>query len=319
MTGAGAVGVSLLAGSLAIFSSSVADIVPWSWMDDMLLNVGAAVLLVVPIELFSARLRRRVAEVDERQTAAVNSVEASLTTRVDSLDERVESLADLNRLVSTDAKMRRDADRESFAALGADAPTREGVLRALQRATDRTLIASQGARVPVALRANLRLRFAVGDAGLIIGLEWIDGQPCRSWIWTLDKSAGDLFSEVAEAVESVGEPRPLDLEFAFQRLAAALTTADTIQAARPLLELFPPQWALTEHAIISTDQHEYEVTHARIDRIGMDRQVTGKPWLDHDSYDEAHLVARLLFPLTGRQEEAEARRQQHEQQWSGEF
>ena len=305
------IGALLLAGSFLI-AREASPTRLGGWTEGLLLDLGAAVLLVAPIEWFSARLRRRVADADARQTRAIGSVRAEtqdLTDRVKTLDSRVTNLAELQQQVAADTTRQREADQDLFRNLGT-APTRETLLEALKRAAARKLIGERGTRVPIAENAELRLCFLTEDdhRELVVRLENIYGHERRKWNWLADQDAAAFFGQVADALDGEQELRQLNLEFAFRRLSATLMLADTKQHVRPIVEYFPDQWALTEYEIITTDQYGYGITHSRPDRIKMDAHVKTKPWLDYDSYERAHEVASYLFPVTPPQLEVEQQR-----------
>lgn len=281
------------------------------WLAGVLLNLGTAALLVVPIEWFSARLRRRVADVDARQTEAVTRVRSEaeqLGQRVETIDAKVTNLAELQEKFAATTSRRRAEDEELFRDLGVLAPTQAAVSQALRRASELGLVSTRGVRVPVAAGADLRLVFlAEGDDQLTLRLENIRGTEYQRWTWRPDQDALDLFTTVADALERAQEPRPLDVQFALQRLSATLMTALTYQTSRPIIEYFPEQWALTDDALVTADHRWYSITHSRKDRLSMDLHVRQKTWIDEDSYESAYEVASYLFPLTAEQEEVGSR------------
>ncbi|MBO0609865.1 hypothetical protein [Myceligenerans salitolerans] len=310
------VAVLLLAGSFWGDALLWRERVPdwWPWLENLLVNLGAAVLLVVPLEWIAARLRREADAAEARTADAVDRMrddsQASirdLKQQFDGLDARVTSLADLSAVVAEAATGQARADADLFTELGHAVPTSDSVRTALHRAAERKLTSDRPVRVPVSDDADLRISFGIPDTagGVEIRLEAIDGEILEEWRWE-EKPAAMTFQQVADVLDGQGEREPIDVVFVFTRLSETLTTAVRHASARPIIELFPPQWALTNFAIVSLEPL-YTVTHDRKDRVQMDVQVKQKRWLDYDSYDMAHWVAAELFPLTPSQRDGSFR------------
>jgi hypothetical protein len=119
---------------------------PAEWGAGVLVNVGAAILLVVPLYLLNRRLDNRIESV---RTETRSSVEA-LTTRVSSFEHEVERrLEDVATSVSTRLAEEQARDLEAFDALR-ESPTYSTVHEALRRANELGLIVRQrGPRVCV--------------------------------------------------------------------------------------------------------------------------------------------------------------------------
>ncbi|MEK8227318.1 hypothetical protein NKG05_16340 [Oerskovia sp. M15] len=120
-------------------------------------------------------------------------------------------------------------------------------------------------------------------------------------MWRAPKTSEDILVILDEQARRQGLDERPSATATFGTLAESLVFADRHHLARPLIQYFAPQWALTETALVAPD-HAYDVRHDRVDRVQMDLQVKAKTWLDDDSYDEAHSVADALFPLTAKQE-----------------
>jgi len=287
-----------------------------SWAENLLLNLGAAVLLVVPIELFGSNLRRRVDAVDERQSRAVEDARAEageslreLGQKVNELDTKVAaSLDEMHERVSGAMFERQKNDELRFSALASEAPSRELVVDALKRAAKRGLISQRGVRVPAGASGEAYISFNMSDVlGLEIVLQEMDGSPLRTWQWGAGLSAEELLEDVSLALDIAQVSYPLDTRLVFTRLSETLLVAAKHIDARPVVQYCPPQWAVTDDMIYAFDQ-SYGVQHDRLDRLEMDRQVKSKVWLDFDSYWAAFVAADALFPLTDRQQAFEAKR-----------
>lgn len=289
----------------------------WAWTESLLLNLGAAVLLIVPIEWMSSRLRRRVEDVDERQTAAVEQVRETATSsvtelasQVSSLDARVKDLTELSQSVADEAARRAADDERVFGSMSSEVPTSESLHAALSRGRERKLTSERGVRVPVAEVGSLRLRFDAPPAATapVVTLEDIRGEFRREWTWFAETAATDFWSVVADCLDGEGEHASLDVGFVFASLSQSLLTASREREARPLIELCPPQWAVTDIGIAAVTEWGYTVTHSRPDRVDMDVHVREKTWLDTSSYERAFEIAAYLFPVTEQQWRSAVRR-----------
>jgi hypothetical protein len=274
----------------------------WPWVESLLLNLGSAVALVAPIEWMSSRLRVRVEEVDARQSVAISDVRDEAGRRVDTLssqiaeiDTRVTSLAELAAAVDADRDTRSAKDEELFSSLGTEGVARDVLLRAVDRAVDQGLITMGGVRVSVGRYANSRVRFGLNAReGLRVSLEDVRGDELAELQWGRTEDAVSFLSRVGDAVFAQGET--LDTVWLFERLSRTLLIALRYPSVRPLIEHFPSQWVLMEDALVAPE-HDYRITHDRLDRSKMDVHVRQKQWLDHGSYDEAFAVAALMFPM----------------------
>lgn len=302
--GAILIGIVLLLGALAVpMSRWFPNPEPswWGWLEGVLLNVGAAFLILAPIEWFSSRLRQDVEAVETRQEERVEEVRREAADRTARLERKVASLSELNTQVSERLDAGLAEDEAMFRAFAAG-PTAERVEKALKQALKRDLIHEAGVRVPVSNDDDARLLFRTSSRGLELDLETIAGEVLETIAWPAEEPAVDALTRVGRALEKAGRRKP-DPTLIFERLSESLLLAAREPGLRPLVEYFPPQWVVTTEAIVGFrgQGQLYVVSHNVPNRLAMDAHVKGKPWLDYESYDEAHGVAAYLFPLTDRQ------------------
>lgn len=276
----------------------------WAWVEAVLINIGAAIALLAPIEWFSSRLRRGVEESEERQDERVQAVREESASRLDELAERVESLADLERRVEQQLDEVVAADHVLFRRVaGADA-TADAAARALTRAAQRGLISARGVRVPYNGEDPLHVVFGVPGGGTpAVHLRVMDEceQPMISMVWRGPVTAETMLLRLGTSLRDKGIDARPSAQAILDGLAETLVHADKYEFARPIVQHFSPQWALTDKSIVASGTGSgwgYEITHTRPDRIGMYEHVRTKRWLHEDSFEAAWKAAQDLFPLT---------------------
>jgi hypothetical protein len=273
------VGASWLVHGLQIPGTSWPD-----WVESLLLNLGSAVLLVAPIEIFSTRIRRQI----------------------DDVRSEVRGLAGLDERVSVAITADRAALQGVFDGVVTAAPSLRTVRRALRTAANEGLLdAGVGLRVRVHPAAGTRLRLRLVRRTLWLGgavhftLENLYGEPIATWTERQARSLEHLFKKIAHAARNTDVPLVPVPSDTLRHLSESLLYALKYPIARPMIEFFEPQWALTTHSIAS-GQEDYEVVHNRPDRISMYRHVLEKEWIDRDSYNAAYDTADYFYPRHGR-------------------
>jgi hypothetical protein len=272
------------------------------WGAGVLVNVGASILLVVPIYLLNRRLDNRIEEV---RVETRSSVEA-LTDRVSSFEHDVERrLDDVAASVATRLEQERQQDIAAFDAL-ANAPTRLVVHEALRRADEMGLISQRrGPRVCVSenWRRYVRIDYDEdpdrfhGFEDITFTVENFDGEALDVIPWPADQDIEEAMVRVGRAVQRVTSGDDLDVKSLLDGLRDVLTVAHTHPDRRPVWQLCPPQWVVTE-TLVQTygDAPHYGVSikNLKIDPH-MPRHVSQKTWVDPDSFDEAYAVAIALY------------------------
>lgn len=276
----------------------------WTWLDAVLINAGAAIALVAPIEWFSSRLRREVEESEERQDERVQAVREESASRLDELVERVESLAELERRVEQQLDEVVAADHALFRSVAAADATAEVTARALTRAAQRRLISARGVRVPYNGEDGLHVVFGVPSGGTpMVHLRVTDEreQQVITIVWRGPMTAEKMLLHLGTGLRNQGIDARPSAQSILDGLSETLVHADRHDFARPIVQYFSPQWALTDTAIVASGTGSgwgYEITHARPDRIGMYEHVRTKRWLHENSFEAAWQAAQNLFPLT---------------------
>jgi hypothetical protein len=287
-----------------------------------LVNVGTTLLLFSPLLLATRQIENRLddvrakqVEIRERQDEAAASV-AVLADEVSRAQEELRSTREqLAQAVADRLAGARGEDRQTFSALG-DLPSHRSLFAALLRAADLHLIAARGCRIPLH-HTGLFLRFEVPtvrdrfqdapdpDADLDLHLEWINGGDASWLTWSKDESAEDFLVHLVESVIREGEypgDRLFDPARVFAELRELLQItyeSATGGSANPLfgvVEFCPPQWMITEKALISVGKPPgYQIPLSRINEPTWHEQIAGKSWSDMDSFDAALQSGRELF------------------------
>lgn len=301
-----------------------------SWWPGALTEAGVAVLLFAPLLLIGRAIEGRLDAVREAQRHTEEQQEelakqqrqteaevANLAQEV--ADARAEirltseqlSQAVLDRIVET-----REKDAALFASV-AESPTWEGVLASLMRARALDMIPISGSRVSL-FGADCYLRFQPTwtyddrlnpdqqpDA-IELTLEFTDGSPRKTILWEQTETPAEIVIQVAEAMQSLG-CYPGDKEFKAGRIFGEL--GDLLQLAhrfatnkggtaypvRHIIQLCPPQWAITDEGIYSALSGPiYGIAEWRFGEQDWQSHMHEKPWLDRDSFDEAFSIAQLL-------------------------
>jgi hypothetical protein len=280
--GAIALGLLLVGASWLVHGLQIPGMSWPDWVESLLLNLGSAVLLVAPIEVFSARLRRQI----------------------DDVRSEVRGLAGLDERVSAAITADRAALQGVFDDVVTAAPSLRTVRRALRAAANEGLLdAAVGLRVRVHPAAGTRLRLRLvrrtffGEA-VHFTLETLYGEPIATWTEWQARSLEHLFTKIAHAVRNTDVPLVPVPSATLHHLSESLLYALKYPIARPMIEYFEPQWALTTQSIAS-GQEDYEVVHNRPDRISMYRHVLEKEWIDRDSYNAAYDTADYFYPRAG--------------------
>lgn len=292
----------------------------WAWTEAVLVNLGAAIALIAPIEWFIARLRRDVEEVEARQERRVEEAEARQEQRVEevreqaaaaigALQQTVDSLTKMDSIVAEGMDAASAADHELYRSLASEETTGADAARALERARKlgRTS-SSHGVRVPLSDERELHVVFlpmyssnAPRSSSTRVLVQRPHSLELLTQLTWQSETTAQMLVNLGTRVRNQGYDERPSATSVLGGLADALVFADVHPEARPLIQYFAPQWALTESAIVAPARG-YPISHRRLDRIAMDVVAKGKRWLDFGSYDAATLAADVYFPLTPEQE-----------------
>ena len=297
------VGLVLLALSFVIGNDRLAGV---------MVEFGTTMIMFAPLVLLGRNLERRVDSVQQAQLEFETQQEET-ASRIAALAEEMANTQaevrqthdELSRAVVSRLAANRKKDEELFRSVKS-APSHRVLSNALIRASVLGLIASAGCRVklrkaPMYLWFKSAKRFAWFKgrrADLRLILQRTDGEPVRLIPWPRARSAEDILTTVSEAVRAAGD-YPGDAELEPGRVFADLSVLLEIAHAQPVgpvVQLCPPQWAITNHAIASIDpEHSCRIDLARIGDAGTYQKMISASWLDRDSFDTACDCAKALY------------------------
>ncbi|WP_433530761.1 hypothetical protein ACQPYA_01035 [Micromonospora sp. CA-263727] len=289
-------GIGTLLASLVLTSAGLAE-----WSAGLLVNLGAAVVLIVPVYFLTKRLDERIEQVGTETQASVQA----LADRVETFEHEVERrIDDVAATVASRLEQETGADAAAFEALGT-APSRDSVLQALTRANEIGLISQErGPRVCVSeyrrIFVEIRydehpLRFN-GEENITFTLEGYDGTELGIVPWGESDDVETVMVRLGRALQRETAGERLDVKALFDGFSEALSVAQTDPERRPVWQLCPPQWVVTEHGIITYgDAPHYGAATTALERNShLAAHIGQKPWVDHDSLDEAVGVALAL-------------------------
>lgn len=299
------------------------------WWQDVLVNVGAAILLVAPIELVSARLSRRVSEVRgeveivrEETTAAVGETREAvrrvreetsqsvdeIRREVDGVREQFATLQDLGAKVAARVAAEQAEEEALYRRVGADgdAPDRSVILEALRRARENNVTSeAYGPRVEPHPGSGeyLRLVYEPSDFDAPdLGFEIVGTSGAVSGgvtVWEEGTSVEDVMVEVAHALSVNGIDPAFDIPDWFRRLSETLLVGFSHPKRHGIIELSPPQWAVTDSGVVPYPEHPLRAQGAGVLRTPRSvAAVKQFPWVDADSFDQAAVVWCEIFGAT---------------------
>jgi hypothetical protein len=305
------VGVLMLAGSFLLAQLSSTHPTA-GWWSSVLVELGGAVLLLVPLYLVTLTLERDIDAVREETVASVDQVRADTTSSVDALNERVTSFQSdveqrLDDIVSSVShRLAQERFRESTVRVALrTAPTRDKVVEALRTGIARNWISENrpprvAASNPWGPHVGFRLTespYEGGSPDLALIVEDFGGDEVAWLEWGEAEPIPAMMVLLAQKIESEYGGY-LDVASIFTGLADLLEIASTDPDRRPIVQLCPPRWAVTMHGVVAYGDGlpAYHIDHRRLrsERIGQD--MAEKTWSDQDSFNVARSVAIALFP-----------------------
>ncbi|GIH93923.1 hypothetical protein Psi01_45530 [Planobispora siamensis] len=202
----------------------------------------------------------------------------------------------------------REEDSRRFSAVEEE-PSHTSLMAALARADRLGLISEDGCRVEL-FDTDLYVRFVLlkkrsGD-DILLKLEKQDGSELNRIRFTSDKTAEDVLIEIAELTQAGGF-YPGDAAFdpgrIFSDLRKLLEIAHSKETGangvrEPLgrvVQLYLPQWAITDNAIVAIRDTPYRILLSRLREIDWLNHVNGKSWVDAWSFSQALATAEMMF------------------------
>ncbi len=290
-----------------------------TWESGAFVALGAILLLSVPLAILTHRIEAGLDRVSDRQEEIATSQEET-ASNVSRLAEEVEQTqADLRltrEQLSEVVRGRITENRSKDAALFKDvgeAPTQADVLESLTRAKEMGVISEHGCRVDLISDCYLRFNSdwrsddpdnfsAAREWVVVVTLEQIDATKLGHFDWFDSSSSADMAVAVAGLMQASGvySGRPLSMRKNSAYLSSPRTlgydsTTDkgAVDPVRHIIQLFPPQWAICDDGVYSTDT-PYQIAAWRLDE-GWMPHMSEKPWVDTNSLYVALRTCQALY------------------------
>ncbi|MFF4198282.1 hypothetical protein [Nonomuraea sp. NPDC001831] len=299
-----------LMGLLCVWGSwSIQD---QSWPSGVLVEIGATFLLFGPLLLIQKRTERRLNEVQDVQTV-IQQRQEETATEISALsdelaltkDELQATREELSARVMERLNEARREDELAFEAVD-KAPSVASVAGALNRAQTLGLVAQRGPRVEIFDTSTyLRFDFIEDDEGgwvVELFIEDQDGAPIDAIGWHKEERAEDILVTLGEKLLA-NRLYPGDRDFDSAQIFADLSSLLKIAHSKssgynPLgrvIQICPPQWAVTETGIKTIKDSSYGIPASRLHEDDWLDHMRGKVWVDYDSFSQALQDAIALF------------------------
>lgn len=291
-----------------------------AWESNLYLAIGSTLLLGVPLAILTHGIETGLDRVSERQDEIATRQEKTASDVTRLTEEVAQTQADLqltreqlseavrNRITANKSK-----DLELFKAVG-EAPSHANVLNSLVRAKGMEIISDQGCRV--GFISDCYLRFtpgwestnpvdheAQGPDVIEFTLEQMDATPLSRLSWHAEATASEIGASIAETMQASGVypgDRSFDAGKMFADLSALLTlghesiTRGAIDPIRHIIQFCPPQWAICDDGIYSTQTH-YFIAADDLNNQNFIPHMSEKIWVNMESFEEAEMACRALF------------------------
>lgn len=280
-----------------------------AWVRDMLMGVGGSLFLFGPFYFVTrsidahldslaeeskrdiAAVRREVDQSERRQAEAVSGLRADVDRRLEDVAASVTARLDAESA----------ADREAFASLRTNTPSRETLIDALKRAGELGLIdEASPPRVQVShvVRQYVAFHYRQEWNDLALRVEDARGCELESIEWNSDDDVTDVLTVVGRYLQRSSSDR-FDVAALFTGLADLLEAAQRNPEARPAIQICEPQWLISggpKPVVTVARGRIYTVELAQLHGSPtISDHVHDKPWVDHDSWDEVQFVGSSEF------------------------
>lgn len=307
-----ALGVGAIGIGLALASDAE------EYVSSSLLEIGATLLLVVPLVFVERALERRVERVRTTTEASVGKVEEDVQMLRHEVGEATSRIGELRSEFLDQAGQRREHD-ESAVTEAREAISWESIAALLDRAESLGGVSGAGLRVKLQHVWD-RVRFRQVRAEPPVGEEyepmiWISvenvggGDTGIKTIWKPGEKAIDPLLRLAEAWQKEGTypgDSILDPDHLFGSLVDALATAIRsrtnergAEALHPLVEKVNDGWAITAFGLEYLGEPEYPIKKEDIasDPVRHRERMLEKNWVaEHaDEFREAFMAAERYF------------------------
>jgi hypothetical protein len=282
------------------------------WAAALLVNLGTAILLTVPLLGLARLFEWRIVRAQLRTGAQVEE----LASQVDAVRQDV---ADVLDRLSANAVRRLAEDRAEDRALidqiSAN-PSRTGIGQVLDRAEGMDLVAGRGPRVsifdtPLYARWELIDGSRSGESAdlgdIRVTVERRDGSAIADHVWSGTETAEDLSVAIGVILRNNGL-YPGDVAYSPGRMFDELRRLVDLGYRRatgeggftnrlsPIVQLVWQQWIITESELVTTDPwRPYPISLNRLDEPDWDAHMRGKEWVDIGEFRYAFETASEML------------------------
>jgi hypothetical protein len=281
---------SLLALGLVTFAGITLVAAGWviqgrAYVPGLLMQLGTALMLLVPLALLGFVLENRMRRAEEqiRATAA-----------------QLDTLTAATRQQLSEHRRQRE---ELFGAAKQDPA--QGMIRALlDEAVQIGAIVPEGARVQMP-GSQLRLRFRPDGTDVMVQVEELDGSILGAVPWHSGEDAR-VFAQRLAAHLQASDRYPGDTSFdptavlqkllKLVQLGVESRTGERPRDFGPLIEIPNEQWAISADGLFSL-QRPYRIQTRQIvgSAQGWPQYMRTQDWVDAAAFDEAYLLAQHLL------------------------
>jgi hypothetical protein len=296
-------------GAIALLMLVVSFIIDGNWWSNLLLQIGSSVILLVPFAWITKWVERQVEASEVRTQAAVSELSREVERTQTDL---ARTTAEITTLISERFSSERDKDRKLFSAVST-APSREDIIRALQRASELKIISTFGVRVPLertglyllfppcvdtglSVNPALEIRLQTRELKEVMRVDWDPGVSPVDFLHDLgvrlrdtDYWYGDESYAPGKTLETLSSILELGL------LAIIEGYPESLNQIFELVEDGHPddRWVVTETAVVNP-KYRYQVAYHRLNEIDWNRHIGAKGWVNKNVFEEALDVGVFL-------------------------
>ncbi len=264
----------------------------------VLLEMGAAIVLVAPLFILERALEARLRETESR----TSTVERGVKDLREELTRATVRIADLSSAVEgglNELEVQDDQTLERFS----ESPTARTLRDLLARMIDLNVISRAGLRVQVPLMYP-RIRFApnADPSAVSVTVEELDGTLIEGFVWDDSSSAVDVMTGAAEALQrknafpgrgAFDATNMLQEIVSLCRVGVSKKRSGSTLDLSPLVERVGEQWAVTIYGLECLEM-PYPIHWKRFDERDFKPHVMSKTWVEKDDLHMAWGAAEAL-------------------------
>jgi hypothetical protein len=282
-------GWRIVVAAFAIVVGGSLIIVGWLWDPDgyggaVLLEVGAAILLVVPLVFVERILERRIEETEERTAESVGEVRTELEAVRQEVEDAKMRLDDISAVVPERLRQADESLRTRIAELRASVSF-DSVRQMLREAGARRAISKDGVRVGIPGTED-RIRFETGsvrghdgrdEPRIWVRLESLEGTQKAVHVWNESEDPATAWEALVRASQRAGvyETAIENVGAVFPRLAETLELAVDVRSGPlnpevgPIREQLAGKWVLTDNGLDygGDDGEPYGISYSRLKEL----------------------------------------------------